>query len=56
LELEVVNLWANRVIGDAKLPESRRQTKTNIRRLTAGTPLLQSGLIGNAQLKKQKFN
>ncbi|MDR2643638.1 MAG: hypothetical protein LBC74_12685 [Planctomycetaceae bacterium] len=54
LELEVVNHWANRVIGDTKLPESQRQTKTNIKRLTAQTPLLESGLIGNAQLKIEK--
>ncbi|MDR1485679.1 MAG: hypothetical protein LBT09_12770, partial [Planctomycetaceae bacterium] len=51
VELEVVNHWANRIIGDAKLPESQRQTQTNIRRLTAKTPLVESGLIGNVKLK-----
>jgi hypothetical protein len=54
LELEVVNHWANRVIGDTKSPESQRQTKTNIQRLTAETPLLESGLIGPVQLKITK--
>jgi hypothetical protein len=51
LELEVVNHWANCIIGDAKLPESERKTKTNIRQLKSETPLLESGLIGPVQIK-----
>ena len=31
LKVEVFNLWINRLTGDAKLPESERLTKTNIR-------------------------
>ncbi|MDR3196778.1 MAG: hypothetical protein LBU34_02815, partial [Planctomycetaceae bacterium] len=54
LEIEVVNHWSNRVIGDSRLPESQRQTQTNIRRLTSQTPLLESGLIGNVKLKITK--
>jgi hypothetical protein len=46
LEIEVVNLWPNRIIGDASLPPDRRLTKTNIRKLTAKTPLIESGLPG----------
>jgi hypothetical protein len=37
LEIDVVNLWPNRLIGDGLLPESQRRTKTNVR--TYDTPL-----------------
>jgi hypothetical protein len=50
LEIEVVNFWPNRVIGDAALPVEQRQTKTNIRELTAKTPLIESGLLGPVTL------
>ncbi len=50
LEVEVVNFWPNRIIGDASLPEAQRLTKTNIRKLTADTALMESGLIGPVRL------
>ena len=31
LEIEVANLWPNRLIGDATLPKDRRFTETNVR-------------------------
>lgn len=31
LEIEVANLWPNRLIGDAAIPEQSRSTKTNVR-------------------------
>ena len=46
LEISVVNLWPNRLIGDAALPAAKRFTETNIRKFVAATPLLPSGLLG----------
>lgn len=50
LEIEIVNFWPNRIIGDASLPEAQRLTRTNIRKLTADTPLVESGLLGPVTL------
>ena len=46
LEIEVVNFWPNRTIGDASLPPEKRLTKTNVHELSAKTPLMVSGLLG----------
>jgi hypothetical protein len=46
LEVTVVNLWPNRLIGDEALPKELRLTETNMRKFGAGSPLLPSGLIG----------
>lgn len=46
LEVDVVNLWPNRLIGDSFLPPEKRFTKTNFYKFTPATPLLPSGLIG----------
>jgi hypothetical protein len=50
LEIEVVNFWPNRIIGDESLPIERRLTRTNIRKLTRQTPLMDSGLLGPVRL------
>jgi len=50
LEIEVVNFWPNRVIGDQSLPEDQRLTRTNVRKLTKDTPLVESGLLGPVQI------
>ena len=50
LQVEVVNFWPNRLIGDASLPEAQRLTRTNIRKLTAKTPLEEAGLLGPVRL------
>ena len=50
LQIEVVNFWPNRIIGDASLPPGQRLTQTNIRKLTAKTPLEPAGLLGPVRL------
>jgi hypothetical protein len=53
LEIEVVNFWPNRVIGDAALPPAKRFTQTNVRELKANTPLIESGLLGPVRLLRE---
>ena len=50
LEIDIVNFWPNRIIGDASLPDRERLTKTNIRQFTAKTSLMKSGLFGPVRL------
>lgn len=51
LEIEVVNCWPNRLIGDGKLPQEQRRTKTNIEVYYQGEhKLLQSGLLGPVRI------
>jgi len=51
LELAVTNLWPNRIIGDAQPSAGHGYTQTNIRKYTADSPLLPSGLIGAVKLE-----
>lgn len=53
LEIEVVNFWPNRIIGDQLLAPGERLTRTNIRKLTKDTPLMESGLLGPVLLLEQ---
>ena len=46
LEVDVTNLWPNRLIGDQLLPAGERLTHTNITKWRADSPLLPSGLLG----------
>ena len=52
LEIEVVNFWPNRIIGDDSRPAKQRFTRTNIRKLTKDTPLEESGLLGPVRIMK----
>jgi len=54
LEIEAVNFWPNRIIGDQSLPPNARFTRTNIRRLRKTTPLMESGLLGPVRLLSEK--
>jgi len=51
LEIDVVNLWPNRLIGDANLPKDKRLTATNVKKFKANSPLLESGLLGPVTLQ-----
>lgn len=50
LQIDVINLWANRVVYDLSLPVDKRLTKTHevfrFDMLNVNTPLLESGLLG----------
>ncbi len=50
LEVSIVNLWPNRLIGDQQLPIAERFTRTNITKFKADSPLLPSGLLGPVEL------
>ncbi len=55
LEIDVVNLWPNRLIGDGRLPPEQRRTKTNRDSYDKGKhPLLPSGLIGPVRVLQAK--
>jgi hypothetical protein len=49
LEIEVANLWPNRMIGDAKFPD-KKFAQTTYRPFKAGDALLPSGLLGPVRL------
>jgi hypothetical protein len=51
LEVEVVNLWPNRIIGDQQPGVEKRCTSTNITKFTAQSPLMPSGLLGPVVLR-----
>lgn len=53
LEVEVTNLWPNRLIGDSKLPPGQRRTKTNVMKFDAPDAenlMRTSGLLGPVTL------
>jgi hypothetical protein len=50
LEVKVTNLWPNRLVGDAALPENERLTKVNWNPYKPDSPLLDSGLLGPVSL------
>ncbi len=57
LEVEIVNMWPNRLIGDGKLPENKRLTKTNINKFNgpdADKYLRVSGLLGPVRINLVK--
>ncbi|MCL4401907.1 MAG: hypothetical protein M1436_04470, partial [Acidobacteria bacterium] len=53
LEIDVVNLWTNRMIGDAALPPEKRFTKPNLTAYRKDSRLLPSGLAGPVSLEQE---
>ncbi|ASU36363.1 acetyl xylan esterase [Mucilaginibacter xinganensis] len=54
LQVNVINLWANRVVHDLSLPKEKRLTQTHdvfrFDMLNVNTPLLESGLLGPVKI------
>jgi hypothetical protein len=51
IEIQVTNTWANRLIGDSKLPVDKRITNTTAPFRLGGKPLNPAGLFGPVVLK-----
>ena len=50
LEVRVVNLWPNRMIGDQLLPPEKRFTSSTWNPFRKDSPLLESGLLGPVEV------
>ena len=50
LEVEVINTWNNRLVGEATHPDIRQYTHTNIKHKFRNKPLLKSGITGKVEL------
>lgn len=54
IEIELVNTWLNRLIGDSRLPENERLVKSKFNKLNATSTLQKSGLFGPVNLLTEK--
>ncbi|SEO66482.1 alpha-L-rhamnosidase [Flavobacterium sp. CF108] len=54
IEINITNTWANRLMGDQKLPKEERLTWTNATYRLEGEPLLKAGLLGPVVILKEK--
>ncbi|MGO4771165.1 glycosyl hydrolase [Flavobacterium sp. W22_SRS_FK3] len=55
IEVKVTNTWANRLMGDEKLPKEERLTWTTAKYRLEGNPLLKAGLLGPVTIVKEKI-
>lgn len=57
LEIDAINLWVNRVVGDLNLPKEQRLTRTHdvfrFNMTAKDTPLVESGLLGPVMLLRE---
>jgi hypothetical protein len=53
LEIEVVNVWNNRLAGDAALPVDQRRSMILLPTVTKDSPLLPAGLLGPVKIYSQ---
>ena len=51
IEIEVVNTWVNRLVGDSRLPEEKRESWSNFRTHNPDTPLQSTGLLQDVKLE-----
>ncbi|MFV8374498.1 glycosyl hydrolase [Flavobacterium sp. LB1P71] len=54
LVIKITNTWANRLMGDQKLPKEERLTWTTAPFRLEGNPLLKAGLLGPVTIIKEK--
>jgi hypothetical protein len=52
--IKITNTWANRLMGDQKLPKEERLTWTTAPYRLEGNPLLKAGLLGPVTIVKEK--
>lgn len=51
LEVEVINVWNNRLVGDLPLPPAQRRTSLSLATVKPKAPLLPAGLLGPVTLR-----
>lgn len=52
LEIEVVNVWNNRLAGDDALPKEQRRTFVTAEIVKKTSPLLSAGLLGPVTVRE----